>query len=108
MTDTRVEYVGFSVNKSTREYSLRARMPGGEYQAFTMAISNEAFIAHRVRYQDAPEICFLKLQRELAACGENRPASHHDVTNAELDDFRLSHTPKPKVKRSRASFRSSA
>jgi hypothetical protein len=49
MQGTRVEYVGFTVNETTREYRLRVKQPGGKFQAFTLAISNGAFLAHRVR-----------------------------------------------------------
>jgi hypothetical protein len=104
MAGTQVEYIGFTVNEATREYRLRARHSGGEYQAFTLAISNEAFLAHRVRYQDGPDICFLKLQRELIACGDTLPALHHDVTDAELEDYRVAHAPKPNKNRPKVPF----
>lgn len=102
MADSRVEYVGFSVNEATREYCLRAKMPDGDFQDFTLAILNKDFIERRVRYQDAPEICFLKLQRDLAVSGDSPPEFHQDVSNEELEEYRLSHTPKPKGKRRRA------
>jgi hypothetical protein len=101
MMDSRIEYVGFTVNKATREYCLRAKLPEGEFHDFTLAISNEAFITHRARYQDAPEICFLKLQRELIDCGDIMPESHHHLTDDELEDYRMSHIPKAKEKRLR-------
>ena len=104
MVGTQIEYLGFTVNESTREYRLRAKQPGGEFQAFTLSISNEAFLAHRVRYQDGPDICFLKLQRELIACGDTLPALHHDVTDAELEDYRATHTPKPNKNRPKVPF----
>ncbi len=101
MAEPRVEYVGFTVNESTREYCLRVTLPEGTVQDFTMAILNEAFIDRRVRYQDAPDICFLKLQRELELSGDSLPALHHDLTDAELEEYRSSHTPKPKGQRQR-------
>ena len=99
MEGAQIEYVGFTVNEATREYKLRARPRGGEYQDYTLAISNEAFLAHRVRYQDAPDICFLKLKREMSACVDTLPALHHDVTDAELEDYRVAHAPKPNKRR---------
>ena len=71
----------------------------GEYHVFTLAISNEAFLTHLVRYQDAPEICFLKLQREMAACGDGLPALQLRLTDAELEEYKKAHTPKAKKKR---------
>jgi len=102
MSDSRVEYVGFTVNEVSRNYCLRAKLPDGDFQDFTLAILNKAFVDSLVRYQDAPDLCFLKLQRELVAAGGNLPALHHELTNAELEEYRLSHTPRPKEKRRRA------
>ncbi len=96
MTDGHVEYVGFTVGDTSREYALRVRQPDGESHAFTLSISNKAFLANRVRYQDAPAICFSKLQRELVACGENLPALYMEVTDADLEEYRVAHTPKTK------------
>jgi hypothetical protein len=104
MVGTQIEYLGFKVTESTREYSLRARHPGGEFQAFTLTIRNEAFLANRVRYQDAPDICFLKLQRAFVACGDTLPPLHHEVTDAELEDYRVAHAPKPNKKRPKVPF----
>ena len=60
-----------------------------------MAISNEAFLSGRVRYQDAPEICFLKIRRELAAHEDGTLlARDHQMTDQELEEYRISHTPK--------------
>ena len=104
MGGTQIEYLGFTVNEGTREYKLRARQPQGKFQAFTLSISNEAFLAHRVRYQDGPDICFLKLQRELIASGDTLPALHHEVTDAELEEYRVAHAPKPNKKRPKVPF----
>jgi len=92
--EPRPEYVGFTVNEKTREYQLQVRRPGDEPHQFTVAISNKAFLANRIRYQDAPEICFLKLQRELDASGDGFPASHLTVADAELEEYKTAHTPK--------------
>jgi hypothetical protein len=60
-----------------------------------LSIPNQAFDSRRVRYQDAPDICSHKLHRELAA-SENHPAdSHFELSDAELDDYRVSHMHKP-------------
>ena len=93
-----VEYLGFKAQKSTREYALRVRKVGAEVRDFTLVIENAAFLTNRVRYQDAPEICFLKLQRELGACPEGRePSRTLKVTDADLEEYRVAHSPKPKL-----------
>jgi hypothetical protein len=82
------------VNQTTREYSLRVTTPGSEARTFIVAISNKAFLANRVRYQDAPDICFLKLQRALAESA-GLPAARLTVTDGELEEYRESHTARP-------------
>jgi hypothetical protein len=104
MKGTQLEYIDFTVNEAAREYRLRAKQPGGEFHTFTLSISNEAFLSHRVRYQDAPDICFLKLQRELIACGDTLPAPRHHVSDAELEEYRVAHTPKPNKNRPKSPF----
>jgi hypothetical protein len=94
-----VEYVGFTTRGTAREYTLRVRQSAGEPTEFRLAIPNEAFLAQRVRYQDAPEICFLKLQRELLACGEGLPSLRLTVTDADLEEYRVAHAPKTPQRR---------
>jgi hypothetical protein len=101
MTGAHVEYVGFRANESTREYTLRVKQAAGGIDDFTLSIANEAFISRRVRYQDGPDICFLKLQNELAALGGGLPAARLSVSDAELEEYRAAHAPKPPQRRPR-------
>jgi hypothetical protein len=94
MTGPQVEYLGFSTKGTSREYALRVRLAAGEAHDFTLAIANAAFLAQRVRYQDAPDVCFLKLQRELAASPGALPAAYLSVSDAELAEYRAAHAPK--------------
>lgn len=105
-TTRRSEYVGFTVNNTSRVYALRVRKPGGECHEFQIAIGNVAFLSKRVRYQDAAEICFLKLERELGASGDAMPASHMRITDAELEEYREAHTRKPPERRPRPQTKS--
>lgn len=89
-----VEYVGFTTGNSAREYRLRTQ-DGGVSRDFVLAISLEAFVARRARFQDAPEICFLKLQHELAACEGKLPDAYLTITDSELEEYRAAHSPKP-------------
>ena len=92
-TTLRSEYVGFTVNETSRVYTMRVRRPDGIFHDFQIAIANKSFLSKRVRYQDAPEICFLKLQEELGLCGEDSaPASRIQISDAELDAYREAHT----------------
>jgi hypothetical protein len=97
-----VVYMGFKAEASTREYALRIRNPGDDDRDYVLVIANEAFLTNRVRYQDAPEICFLKLQRELSLCLEGtHPARRLRVTDADLEEYRVAHSPKPRLPRSK-------
>lgn len=100
----RSEYVGFTVDDDSRIYTMRVRKPGGELHEFEIAISNQAFLSKRVRYQDAAEICFLKLERALSMCDEDAmPENSLAITDAELDEYAAAHTKKPSPSRPRFS-----
>ncbi len=87
-----VQYVGFEAKSLVREYTFQVRDAVGEPREFTITIANEAFDAHRARFQDAPDICSLKLQRELATYSNHPPKNHYRITDAELEDYRGTHT----------------
>ena len=94
VTSTLVEYLDFKAGESAREYRMRVRR-GTDSWGVTVAIPNEAFLSGRARYQDAPDICFLKVQKELAAIGEDGLiAGDHRMTDEELEEYKVSHTPK--------------
>jgi hypothetical protein len=101
MSATRVEYVGFTTKGKVREYTLRVKQAAGEFCDFTLSIPNEAFLGHLLRYQDAPDICFLKLQKELAAIEGTMPASCLKVSDADLAEYRTAHAPTPPRRRPR-------
>lgn len=88
-----VQYLGFQSKPQVREYTFNVREAGSERE-FTLKIANEAFVSHRARYQDAPAICALRLNAELAAHANQPPESQFAITGLELDNYRESHTPK--------------
>jgi hypothetical protein len=94
MNDIVVQYVGFTAREIAREYSFVVREIPGESREFTFSISNEAFNAHRARYQDGPNICSLKLYRELATSLNHPLETHYAITETELDTYRDSHAVK--------------
>ena len=86
-----MQFVGFQSKSIAREYTFMVREASSEIREFTITITQEAFNARRVSFQDAPDVCSLKLRRELAAC-ENHPSeSLFQITDAELEDYRSSH-----------------
>ena len=92
-----VQYLGFRTNSLSRMYTFTVR-GDGEDREFTLNIANEAFIAHRASYQDAPAICAERLQAELAA-HENHPLeTQYVITSAELETYRAARAPKGGLK----------
>jgi hypothetical protein len=92
MIKATVEYVGFRTGAGRREYLLRSHL-GPEVHEYTVGIALAAFAAGRVRLQDGPEICYLKILRELESTdvGAARQADL-TVTDAELADYVTAHT----------------
>ena len=89
-----VEYLDFAANTATRDYRLRVRQ-GMEVHDFVVAIPNQAFLEGRVRYQDGHDVCYLKLQRAMVAGVEGTlPARALEVSDDELEEYRVAHTPK--------------
>jgi hypothetical protein len=97
MSDSVVlQYVGFESKGAVREYAFTVRGTDGASSEYFVTIANDAFVAHRVRYQDAPEICSLRLHREFAARTDHPPSTRFSVTDTELADYKDAHTPKSK------------
>jgi hypothetical protein len=97
-----VQYLGFRAKLLEREYAFQVREAGAERE-FTLNIANEAFLSHRVRYQDAPDICAQRLQAELAAHANHPLETEYEITPAELDAYRTSRVQKPSRYPSRGS-----
>jgi hypothetical protein len=61
------------------EYTFSVR-EAGEEREFRLNITNEAFVSHRARYQDAPGICSARLHAELSAFSNHPPETKFDIT----------------------------
>jgi hypothetical protein len=82
-----VQYLGFEVKALGREYSFLVRQ-ASETQEFTLAIVNEAFSSHLIRYQDAPNFCSVKLHRELATYANHPPQTQYRISEGELNEYK--------------------
>jgi hypothetical protein len=91
-----LQYVGFENRETVREYAFTLCGSGGTSTEYFVTIANAAFVAHRVRYQDGPEICSLLLHREFAARTDRPPSTRFSVTDAELAEYMNAHAPKSK------------
>jgi len=95
MIKATVEYVGFRSGPTRREYTLRMHL-GPEIREFTVGIAHSALTAGRARFQEGPEICYLKLLREMQAASDAPGADDFTLTDAELADYLTAHTPAPR------------
>ena len=84
-----LQYVGFETKGAVREYTFTLRGAGGESSKYFVSIANDAFVTHRVRYQDAPDICSLKLHRELADSANNPLKTHYRISEPEEHSYSL-------------------
>ena len=95
-----LQYLGFETKGALREYTFSLRGDGGESSSYFVTIPNEAFSAHRARFQDAPAICSIRLRREFAAQVDLPPSCTFSVTDAELAAYKEAHAPKARAGRS--------
>jgi hypothetical protein len=82
-----IRYMGFENTSAGRSYHLRVDGVG-EPRLFTVTIPSEAFESRKARFQDAPELCFARLQRELGSNAELPDGLALVITTAELDEYR--------------------
>src|SRR5215469_1919370 len=94
--DIVLPYVGFETKGTDREYTFGLRGSGGESADYIVTIANDAFLAHRVRYQDAPDICSLRVHREFAAKTRHPSYTRFCFTDAKLTEYKDAHAPKSK------------
>ena len=89
-----VQYVGVTAKAMVREYSFLVRESSIDSQEITFTILNEAFASRRLSFQNGPDICSLKLHRELADSATNPLKTRYRISETELDAYRDSHTPR--------------
>ena len=82
-----IRYMGFECTSAGRAYRLRVDGVG-EPRLFTVTILTAAFDSRKARFQDAPELCFARLQRELATNADLPDGLELVITPAEIDEYR--------------------
>ncbi len=93
----RIQYTGFQVQRDGRDYSYDVLDPPAASRHFTFAISHQAFAERHIPYQDAADLCYQKLQKELLTETAEPPLrSHWIVSDQELDAYRDTHRPSKK------------
>jgi hypothetical protein len=89
-----MQYTGFESKVKGREYAFQVRFAAEDVREFTVTISVEAFDSRLVRFQDAPDVCSLRLKRELIANTELPSNTNFLVTESELEEYKSRHTTK--------------
>ena len=80
-----VQSVGFTAKATVREYSFLVRETAIDSHEISFTILNEAFTSHRLSLQNGPDICSLKLHRELADSSNSPLKTHYRISETELD-----------------------
>ena len=81
-----IQYAGFQVQLHGRDYAYYVLDPPSASRHFTFTIPHQAFAKRHILYQDAADLCYQKLQREiLAETGEPPLRSHCIVSDQELE-----------------------
>ncbi len=96
-----VRYVGFENTGEGRSYRLRAEVAGAPRQV-TVIVPHQAFADHKLRFQDAPEVCVARLQREIDSGADVPDGLELRMTPDELEAYRESQVRRPSERRSRA------
>jgi hypothetical protein len=82
-----VRYVGFRTTDDGREYTCRVNDGLGQ-RSFVLFIGHKAFASREARFQDAPDLCCARLERELVADPDLLDGSRLSLTAQELLDYR--------------------
>jgi hypothetical protein len=79
-----VRYLGFRCTDEGRSYTLQVD-GRGERRVVTIVIPNTAFAERRARFQDAPDLCFAKLQRELDRDADLPDGASFELSQDEME-----------------------
>lgn len=83
-----VRYMGFRTTGAGRAYALRVDGAGAGTRLVTITIPHEAFASKQARFQDAPDLCFAKLQRALAENADLPDGLELLVSPTDLEEYR--------------------
>ena len=72
--------MGFDQTQSTRMYRFDKLAKGEPIMRFVIAADLDLFLAHRIRIQEGPGLCAIKLASDL----ESSQLGEHQLTNADL------------------------
>ena len=96
-----VRYMGFESTSEGREYTLRVDGEG-DPRTFVFVIPHAAFTSKEARFQDAPDLCFAKLQREILGEATPVPGARFVLSSTDLAAYRETQTKRAPERKPRA------
>ena len=75
-----LRYMGFDQTQSTRMYRFDKLAKGEPTTRFVIAADLDLFLVHRIRIQEGPGLCAIKLASDL----ESSQLGGHQLTSADL------------------------
>jgi hypothetical protein len=96
-----LRYMGFESTREGRAYTLQVDGEG-DSRTFVLVILHAAFAARQARFQDAPDLCFAKLQRQLAAEPALLPGSPLVLTSSDFAEYKEAQTKRVPERKARA------
>lgn len=95
-----IRYLGFRSTARGREYSLRV-IDGLATRLFVLVITHQDFASQRARFQDAPDLCFTKLERDLEENPDLVPQAPSVLTTQDFAAYHKARLQPASVKRRR-------
>lgn len=94
MASAQIQYLGFQLTPRGRAYLYRVVDAKAENREFMFRISNQSFAEKQFQYQDAADLCFQQLRRELdLETPENPIPRNQTPTDQEFREYLQKHRP---------------
>jgi hypothetical protein len=89
-----IQYLGFQLKPRGRDYLYLVLDPKSQNREFTFTISNQSFTEKKVPYQDAADLCYQKLRKDLDLETAEQPLPRHcTLSDFELEQYLEKHRP---------------
>ncbi len=83
-----IQYLGFQLKPRGRDYLYRVVDQMTENREFTFTISNQLFVEKHMPYQDAADLCYRKLRKNLDVETPEQPLPRHaTLSDQELEEY---------------------
>ena len=90
----KILYLGFRLKPRGRDYLYRVVDQKTENRELIFTISNQSFVEKHMPYQDAADLCYQKLRRNLALESRDRPVPRHaTLSDQDLEEYLEKHRP---------------